>query len=293
MDVILDPFAWWIEPFQDEAVWRGLLAGILVIICASTIGSWVVIRGMTYFADALAHGVLPGIAIAMTLNWNPTLGASIAALLMITGIRGVRRFSPLPNDVSIGILFVGMLALTVVMVGQHGEEELHEILFGSILSVTNGDLILLAVAAGVIATGMLVFYRIFLTTTFDPLLARTLRLRPNAAEFILLILLSLSIIASFKAVGGLLVFALLIAPPATAAIIFQKTSMIMLAAMVQGLVSVYLGILIGFHKDVSLSGAIGLVSVIIFLVALIVRGVVGYIKARPLGTKPPINQATA
>lgn len=272
----LNLWNWLIEPFTYDSgpdFSRAFLAGILVILCASTIGSWVVIRGMSYFADALTHGILPGVSIALTLDGNITIGAAIAALVMISGIRSVRRFSPLPSDVSIGLLFVGMLALTVVLISNKsgGEEELHDLLFGDILNVSNGNLLLQAISAGIILIGTVVFYRAFIVTTFDSTLSKLLNLRPEIAEYAMLILLGLAIVASFKAVGSLLLFSLLIAPPATAALIHKKTWAVMLGAVIQGVISIYLGVIIAFHTETSPSGTASLTSVAIFFIVLIIR----------------------
>ena len=269
MNIIIDPI------FDNSEVSRAMLSGMLVIVCASTIGSWVVIRGMSYFADALTHGILPGVAIALIVNGNVILGAAIAAAVMISGIRSVRRFSPLPNDVSISLLFVGMLALTLVITGgdETNVEKLETLLFGDILNVTNGDLWFQAITAAIILSCSIIFYRTFLTTTFDATLSKLLKLRPEVAEFALLILLALSVISSFKAVGSFLLLALLVAPPATGAIIYKKIWMVMIAAMVQGLISIYVGILIGFHSGTSSSGSAGLVSVSIFFIVLILKAI--------------------
>ena len=280
MDFLLDPYSWWIEPFVSGSSdivsasdLRGaLLAGLLVILCSSIIGTWITIRGMTFFADALAHGILPGVSIAATLGGNITLGAIIAGIFMVSGIRTVRRFSPLPNDTSIGLLFVGMLALTLVIAGgEEGEEELHGFLFGDAFSVSGGGYLFLGISALIILSATVIFYRPFLVTTFDSVLSQLLRLRPSLAELGLMILLCLSIVASFQVVGSLLVFALLIAPPATAALLHRKIWSMMITAVVQGIVSVYLGLLISFHSGTSGSGAIALTSVGIFFVVLILR----------------------
>ena len=277
MDFLLDPWSWWIEPFLNNTeVRRALLVAVLIILCSATVGTWVVIRGMSFFTDALAHGILPGTSIALTLNGNITLGATVAALFMIFGIRTVRRYSPLPNDVSIGLLFVGMLALTLVLLGtdEGAEEELHEILFGNIFAVSTGDLVLQAIITVGVLLATLFFYRAFLTTTFDPVLSSLLRLRPGISEFALLILLAATMISGFKAVGSLFMFALIIAPPATAAILFKKVWAVMLAAVVQGFISAVLGILIGFNHNASASGTTGLVSVGIFFLVLALKVVV-------------------
>ena len=119
MEFLTDPWSWWVEPFTGNAfMLRALTAGLLTVVATSVVGTWLVLRGMTYLGDALAHGVLPGIAMAYVFGGSTTLGALLAALVMVGGIHVVRQHSPLPDDVSIGLLFVAMLALTVVIVSR-------------------------------------------------------------------------------------------------------------------------------------------------------------------------------
>ncbi|MBP8182340.1 MAG: metal ABC transporter permease, partial [Acidimicrobiia bacterium] len=107
---LTDPVGWWIDPFRDAFMMRALLASLLAVLATSMVGIWVVLRGMTFLGDALAHAVLPGIAVAYVAGFSPTLGALIAALVMVGLINTVRSHSPLPEDTTIGVLFVGFLA---------------------------------------------------------------------------------------------------------------------------------------------------------------------------------------
>jgi ABC-type Mn2+/Zn2+ transport system permease subunit len=284
MTFLTDPYAWWIEPFvQVEGMRFALWAGLLAVLATSIVGTWVVLRGMSFLGDALAHGVLPGIAIAFVAGQNLTLGALLAALAMVGGINVIRSHSPLPEDTSIGVLFVGFLALAVVIMSSNSgaySGDLNRFLFGSITGVTRSDLRQQAVAAALSIGGVVVFYRAFLVMTFDETQARLLGLRPRLAHAILLALLALSIVASFQAVGNLLVFAFLVAPPATATLLVRRVPMIMLSAVILGAVSVVVGLLLSYHHGTSGGATMALVAVVVFLVVLAGRAAESAMVAR-------------
>ncbi len=277
MEFLTDPWTWWVEPFADnEFMQRALLAGLLVVVCTSVVGTWVVLRGMSFLGDALAHGVLPGIAIAFVMGWSTTLGAFAAALLMVIGISIVRSHSPLPDDTSIGVLFVGFLALAVVIMSTEaagGSGDLNRFLFGSITGVDDTDLVRMTVASAAALGGVAVFYRAFLVSTFSEAQARLLGLRPRLAHAMLLVLLTVAIVTSFEAVGSLLVFAFLVAPAAGATLVARRVPIIMLTAVGLGAVSVICGLLISYHNDTAASATMALVSVVIFLSLLTVAAI--------------------
>ncbi|MFW2382315.1 MAG: metal ABC transporter permease [Acidimicrobiales bacterium] len=277
MPILTDPISWWIEPFTTNGFMRSaLLAGILAVIATSLVGTWVVLRGMSFLGDALAHGALPGIAIAFIIGIDTGIGAIIAALAMVGGVNLVRSHSPLPEDTSIGVLFVGFLALAVVIMSSQGGAytgDLNRFLFGSITGVDSADLLRQGVAAGISALGVVIFYRAFLVMTFDETQAQVLGLRPRLADAVLLVLVALAIVASFEAVGNLLVFAFLIAPPATAALIVRRVPMIMVTAVGLGVGSVILGLLISYHSNTAAGATMALTSVVGFLVVVFFQSV--------------------
>lgn len=275
MEFATDPAAWWLEPFIDNGFMRDALwAGLLVVATTSTVGTWVVLRGMSFLGEALSHGVLPGIAIAFVLGANTTVGALAAAAAMVAGVSLIRTRSPLGEDTSIGVLFVGFLALAVViMSSQHGawSGDLHRFLFGSITGVDSADLRRQAVAAAFTLVVAALFHRAFLVMTFDEVQARLLGLRPRLAHAVLLVLLAVSIVASFEAVGSLLVFAVLVAPPAAAALLVRRVPVIMAAAAAIGAASVVVGLLVSYHYDTATGATIALAAVSMFAAALALR----------------------
>jgi ABC-type Mn2+/Zn2+ transport system permease subunit len=275
---LLDPFDWWIAPFSDNPFMRDALwAALLTAVCTSTIGTWVVLRGLSFLGDALAHGVLPGIAIAFVLGHSTTVGALVAALAMVVGVQLIRTASPLPDDASIGVLFVGFLALAVVVLSAQsgrGAGDLTRFLFGSINAVDGGDLGTLLVVTAITLGGVVLLHRALLVGTFDVTQARLMGFRPRLTHFGLLVLVALSIVASFETVGSLLVFAFLIAPPATASLIVRHVPWMMATAVGIGAASATLGLLISYHHATATGATMALVTVVVFVTALGGRRVV-------------------
>ena len=271
MSWLLDPIDWWITPFADNAFLRDALwAALLSVVCTSVIGTWVVLRGLSFLGDALAHGVLPGIAIAFVLGQSTTIGALVAAIAMVGGVQLIRSTSPLPDDASIGVLFVGFLALAVVVMSAQrgrGAGDLTRFLFGSINAVDTGDLRTLLVVAIITVGGVVVLHRALLVGTFDATQAKLIGFRPQLTHFVLLVLLALSIVASFETVGSLLVFAFLIAPPATASLFVKRVPLIMVAAVAIGSACAVIGMLISYHHATATGATMALTTVVAFLVA--------------------------
>ena len=274
MEVLTDPWAWWIEPFTDNVfMQRALFAALLAVLCTSVIGTWVVLRGMSFLGDALAHGVLPGIAVAFAIGANTTVGAFIAALVMVGAVSLVRNYSPLPEDTSIGVIFVGFLALAVViMSSQSGSYtgDLNRFLFGSVTGVEDSDLWFQVGVVVITLVGAVLFHRAFLVMTFDVTQAALLGLRPRLAHAALLVLLAVAIVGSFRTVGTLLVFAFLVAPPATATLLVRRVPVIMVTAVLLGALAVVVGLLVSYHHDTAAGGTMALVSASLYIVVLVV-----------------------
>lgn len=266
---------WLLEPFQYDFVLRALLAGTLAAVTCSLVGTWVVIRGMSFMGDALAHGVLPGIAVAFIVGVDVAIGAFVSAIVMVIGINLVNRASKLSTDTGIGLLFVGMLALGVVIISRSRSftGDLTSFLFGSVLGVADSDIWLQAIA-GVITLGVVVaLHRSFLAVSFNAEKAATLGLRPRLAHFAMLALVAVAIVASFRTVGTLLVFGLLIAPPATAALVVRRVPVMMALSCAIGVASVAIGLVITFHYDTAAGATMAGTAVAIFFLVLLVREV--------------------
>lgn len=281
---------WLTDPFGYEFMQRALLAGVLAVVTTSVIGTWVVIRGLTFIGDALAHGVLPGIALAFVWGVDLRLGAMVSALVMVGGVGLVNRRVRLPEDTGIGLLFVGMLALGVIIISRQRSYagDLSSFLFGDVLGVTADDLGFQWVAAAVVVAVVVLSYRPFLALAFNPDKASSLGMRPRLAHAMMLGLIAVSIVSSFQAVGALLVFGLLVAPPATASLLVRRVPLIMVVGVVVGIVSVVGGLVVSFHYDTAASATMAFTAVALFFVVLAGREVVALVRPpRPAGAIAP------
>ncbi len=274
---------WLIDAFEPTFMQRALIGSLIAVVATSLVGTWVVLRGLAFLGDALAHGVIPGIALAVLWSFNPLIGAFVAAIVMSGLVSMVSNRSTVREDTAIGLLFVGMLSLGIVIVSRAGSfsTEVTALLFGDVLGVTTEDIRSQAIAAAIVAIATLVLYRPFLALTFNRDKAQTLGMRPRLAQTALLVLLALSIVASFQAIGTLLVFGLLIGPPATALLIARRVPVIMVTSMLLGAVAVVSGLLVSYHHGTAGGATIAGISVAQFFLLLAVREVAAALK-RPV-----------
>lgn len=261
---------WFLDPFQYAFMQRALLGGALAAAICAVVGTWVVLRGLAFMGDALAHGVLPGIALAFLWGFDLTLGALASAAVMVAGINLVNRRGNLREDTGIGLLFVGMLALGVIIISRAStfSTELTGFLFGNVLGVTTTDLRTQAVAAVLTIVACTLLYRPFLALAFNQEKAALLGLRPRLANVVLLGLIAIAVVSSFRAVGTLLVFGLLIAPPATASLLVRRVPTMMVTAAAIGVASVALGLVLSFHYDTAAGATMAGTAVLVFFVVL-------------------------
>ena len=263
---------WLLDPFSDAFMVRALLASIFAVITTSVVGTWVVVRGMAFMGDALAHGVLPGIAIAFLLDVNLILGAAAASVFMILFISLIHRTTQLTEDTAIGLLFVGMLALGVIIVSRSGSfaVDLVSILFGDVLGTTMSDVVIQAVAAVVAVAGVVVFHRPLMALSFNEEKALLLGMRPGLTHLVMMGLVTLAVVTSFRTVGTLLVFGLLIAPPATASLVARRVPMMMLTSIGFGVAAVVVGLFLSFHLDIAAGATMSGLAVVLFFATLAV-----------------------
>jgi manganese/iron transport system permease protein len=262
---------WLTEPFTLEFMQRALAASLIVGVVCSVLGCFVVLRAMAFLGDALAHAVLPGIAVAYLLGANLLAGALVAALVVAAGIGLFSRRGAVKEDTAIGILFAAALALGVVLIStvRSYATDLTHILFGNVLGVSAGDLWLTGVLAlGVLAT-VLLLYKEFLLASFDPVLAHTLRRRPELLRFVMLVLLALTVVVSLQTVGVGLVAAMLVTPAATAYLLVRRLSAMMLVSALIGAGSSVAGLYLSYYLDVASGAAVVLTATAAFLVAFV------------------------
>ncbi len=261
---------WFIEPFALGFQQRALIGGVLAALMTSVVGTWLVLRGMSFFGDAFVHGVVPGIAAAIVLDINPVIGAAVAALVMVLAIEAVHRQTRLSEDTSIGLLFVGMLALGVVIISRLDSYagSLTSILFGDALGVTAGDLVWQAVLTVVVVGITVALFRPLLALSFNPEKAELLGMRPKRTHAALLVLIAAAVIGSYQSVGTLLVFGLLVGPPATASLLARTVPRMMVMAAVIGLGSVWLGLTISYHLGTAGSATMAMIPIVVFFIVL-------------------------
>jgi len=273
---------WWSAPFELAFQQRALLGGILAALMASTVGTWLVLRGMSFFGDAFVHGVIPGVAAAVVLDINPLLGAAVAAAVMVAAIELVQRKTILGEDTSIGLLFVGMLALGVVIISQLDSYagSLTSILFGDALGVTNADIVSQLIVLAAVLVISLVLYRPLVALSLNRDKAELLGMRPGLAHAALLVLIALAVIGSYQSVGTLLVFGLLVGPPATASLLSRTISRMMLIAAGVGVFSVWIGLTLSYYLGTAASATMALVPIVLFFVVLTTQQVIAGLRAR-------------
>lgn len=276
MEWLLEPFA---LGFQQRALVGGAFAGLM----SAVVGTWLVLRGMSFFGDAFVHGVVPGIAAAVVLDINPVIGAAAAALIMVLAIESVHRQTDLGEDTAIGLLFVGMLALGVVILSRLDtySGSLTTILFGDALGVTASDVVAQGVLAAIIIAAAIVLYRPLLSLSFNRDKAELLGMRPRTTHAALLVLIAAAVIGSYQSVGTLLVFGLLVGPPATAALLARTVPRMMVFAAIIALISVWLGLTISYWLGTAGSATMALVPIVLFFVVLIAKRLLPHRRTTP------------
>lgn len=263
MNYLIDPFA------NNEFMRLALFGGILVACTCAIAGTFVVLRGLAFVGDALAHGVLPGIATAMLLGVSGIVGAAIGAAVMMGGVSVVSRRFRLSGDTAIGLLFVGMLALGVMITSRSSSfvGDLAHILFGELLGITTTDLAWQFIALVIVGAIAFVSRRPFLLLSVDDGLARTSGFSARMFHNVMLTMVALTVIASFQTVGTLLVLGMLIAPAATGSLFARRIESMMLIAALVGSLSTYIGLLVSYHYDLAAGASIVLTAVVIFAIS--------------------------
>ncbi|MEM8618667.1 MAG: zinc ABC transporter permease AztB [Actinomycetota bacterium] len=274
---------WLTEVFEPSFMQRALIASLLAVAVTSLVGTWVVLRGLAFLGDAISHGVIPGLALAVLWGFSLILGALAAALVMAIAVAFVSSRTTVREDTGIGLLFVGMLSLGVVIVSRTRAfaTEVTSLLFGDVLGVTWSDIRLQLVAVAVVVVVSVVMFRPFMALTFNRDKALTLGMRPGVSHIVLMALLAVSIVASFETVGTLLVFGLLIGPPATAGLVVRRVPSMILLSMLFGALAVVAGLVVSFHYSTAGGATMALFSVLIFFVVLAIREAITALSTAP------------
>ena len=262
---------WLLSPLSYAFMQRGLLAALMVGILCSIIGCYVVLRSMAFLGDAMAHAILPGVAVAYLLQGNLIVGALVAAVLVALGIGLFSRQGAIKEDTAIGILFAAALSLGVVLISsiKTYAVDLTHILFGNVLGVNTGDLWLTAGLGILILGTVAVLYRPFLIISFDPVLAATLRLPAELLRNVMLILLALTVVVSMQTVGVGLVAAMLVTPAAAAYLLTRRLSTMMIIAAAIGAFSSLAGLYLSYYLNVASGAAIILAATAVFVLVFL------------------------
>ncbi|MDN6457066.1 MAG: metal ABC transporter permease [Yaniella sp.] len=282
----MELYNWMVEPFQAGFQIRALLGGLLAAVMSSFVGVWLVLRGMSFFGDAFVHGVVPGIAAAVLFDFSPFLGAALAALVMVSLLELIHRTTSLKEDSAIGLLFVGMMALGVVLISRSDsfQGSLTAILFGDALGVSWADVgvqLMFVVGVGLMS---LLLYRPLMVLSFSPDKSQALGMRPQLTHWLLLVMIAAAVIGSFKAVGTLLVLGLLIGPAAAAALITRTVPRMILTSLLLGMISVTVGLILSYHLGTAAGASMALVAILGFFIILTIRETVAAIVRRKRST---------
>ncbi len=263
-----------LEPFSHAFMVRALAAALMVGIVCPILGTYIVLRGMAFFGDALAHIVLPGVVLAFLLGWPVALGALVAGISAALVIGRLSQRGRLAEDTAIGVVFAGAFALGVAMLSARGSYavDLTHILFGDLLGVGPDDLILIAGLGLVVLLTIAAFYKEFMVISFDPLLASTLRLPVVWLRNLMLVLLAVVIVVSLQAVGVALVLAMLVTPAATATLMTRRLIWVMILAALIGALSSLAGVYLSYYLNLASGPAIVLAATAVFGVVYAVVG---------------------
>lgn len=268
-----------VEPLQYAFMLRALIGAVMVGVVCAVVGTYVVLRGMAFFGDALAHAILPGVAAGYLIGGGAReplfWGALIAALISAFGIGAISRGTKIREDTAIGIIFAGMFALGIAMIStvRNYSVDLSHFLFGDVLSVRAADLWLVGIFGGMILLVVVAFYKEFMVLSFDPILATTLRLPARSLEYLLMLLIAVAIVVSLQTVGVALMVAMLITPAASAYLLTRRLPVMMLMAAVFASMAGVIGLYLSYYLNIASGAAIVLAATLIFGCAWAWQGV--------------------
>jgi ABC-type Mn2+/Zn2+ transport system permease subunit len=272
MTTLLD---WLIQPLSYPFMQRGLVAALLVGIVCAVVGSYVVLRGMAFFGDALAHTILPGIALGYLVSGGSRevlfWWALVTAILSALGIGAISKKGEFKEDTAIGVIFAGMFALGIALIStvRSYAVDLSHFLFGDVLGVSSASLWMMA-AFGLLVLGVIAaFFKEFLVLSFDPILATTLRMPVGLFNNLLLVLIAVTVAVSLQTVGVALMVAMLVTPAATAYLLTRRLlTMMALAALIASLSGV-VGLYLSYYLSIASGAAIVLTATLLFFIAFL------------------------
>lgn len=262
-----------LAPFQYEFMQRAFIAAIFVGLLCSVMGTFVILRKLSFIGDGIAHASFAGIVIAYLRGLNYNFGAAVVAVITALGIGFVHRRGKISLDTTIGVLFTGAFALGIFLMSrqQNYAVDLQSFLFGDILAVGPNDLKMIAVLSAIVAIAVVVLFRSLIYTTFDPVVAEASGIRAGITEYVLLVLLALTIIVALQSVGIILVAALLVTPAAAAYQLTSRFMPMMGLSAILGLASTVGGLYLSYYLGSSSGATIVLLATVLFFIAMGVK----------------------
>ena len=270
------------EPLQHAFMRNAFAAILLVGVICGVMGVFVTLRGLAFMGDAIAHAVFPGVVIAFVFGGNYLVGALIAAMIVSLAIGFVTQSGLLGNDTAIGVFFVGAFALGVAIISTQRSfaRDVTSFLFGSILGVSRGDLLLTAGVGCVVLVALWLFRREIVTIAFDRTFGQSHGLHLWAWDLIFLLLLSLTIVISLQTVGNVLVLAMLVTPAASARLLTVRLAPMLVTSAIIGAISGVAGLYLSYYQGISSGASIVLVATAIFIVVFLFAPRTGAITSR-------------
>lgn len=281
-----DALAFLAEPLHHAFLVRGLAAGMVVGVVCAIVGTFVVLRGMAFLGDAMAHTILPGVALGYLAGGGargPVFWGGLgAALCAAMAIGFISRRARMREDAAIGVIFAGMFALGVALISSTGSYavDLSHFLFGDVLGVSNDDLVRTAIVGAAVILVVAGLYKELLVVTFDPVFAATLRIPAGFLYYLLLVLVAAVIVISLQTVGVAMMVAMLVTPPAAARLLVRRVPAMMALAGAIGCFSTVFGLYVSYYAGLASGAAIVLTATLCFLLALAGTGVRGFLRRR-------------
>ena len=266
--------SWLADPLREPFFTRALLELLLIGAIAAALGPWIVLRGMSYSAESLAHGMLPGLVLAslagIPLVVGGAVGLAVAALLIAL----VGRLPRLDHDVAVSVVVTTMLGLGgLLALSPDTPAGLAELLFGDVLGVTDGDLALSAAAAAVTLAALYALHPGLMASVFDPAAAALLGRRPAAYDAALALLLALATLVAVRALGSLLVVAMLVGPASSAALVCRRVPAMMAASLAFAAAAAVGGLYLSYHARTGASASVTAAVAALYVLTLAVRAI--------------------
>ncbi|WP_283680391.1 metal ABC transporter permease [Lentilactobacillus sp. Marseille-Q4993] len=276
--------------FEFHFLSNALITSVTIGVIAGTIGSFIILRGMSLMGDAISHAVLPGVAISFMFGMHPLIGAAIFGIVASFLITLIRQNSVIKSDTAIGITFSTFLALGVILIALvPTTTNLFHILFGNVLAVQDQDMYLTIGISVIVLVVVALFFKELLLTSFDPKMAKALGIHVNVYHYLLMILLTLVSVVSMQSVGTILIVSLLVTPAATAYLFVNKLkTMIIVSATIGGVTSV-IGLFLGYNLNIAVGSCIVIVGAVIFAISFIFSPKQTLFHRRRLSNEKEIN----